>query len=254
MATDLLERRSSIYSNRVRMPIINELMGWDFVVTWMPYGARRHRRLLHQELNATNATHFHPYELKATYGLLRALLDTPDDLESDLRQMAAGCLSPASNVKLALDMINTPYEAVKCNIENGGTNPSFMSRSLQNMDESCDMELQEYIIKSTAGTMYAAGSDTTVSAIVSCILGLIENPAVLKKAQEELDRVIDPNQLPTFDDEGLLAIYYCGYKRDLEMEKRRPNRCTAHSRCRRRIHGIQVSKGFIFNPHPVQFT
>ncbi|KAG5716245.1 hypothetical protein E4T56_gene10829 [Termitomyces sp. T112] len=39
MATDLLERRSSIYSNRVRMPIINELMGWDFVVTWMPYGA-----------------------------------------------------------------------------------------------------------------------------------------------------------------------------------------------------------------------
>ncbi|KAH0579193.1 hypothetical protein H2248_003345 [Termitomyces sp. 'cryptogamus'] len=49
---------------------------------------RRHRRLLHQELNATNATHFHPYELKATYGLLRALLDTPDDLESDLRQMA----------------------------------------------------------------------------------------------------------------------------------------------------------------------
>ncbi|KAG5716239.1 hypothetical protein E4T56_gene10828 [Termitomyces sp. T112] len=72
-----------------------------------------------------------------------------------LNTYPAGCLSPASNVKLALDMINTPYEAVKCNIENGGTNPSFMSRSLQNMDESCDMELQEYIIKSTAGTMYA---------------------------------------------------------------------------------------------------
>ncbi|KAG5351116.1 hypothetical protein C0989_007937, partial [Termitomyces sp. Mn162] len=130
-----------------------------------------------------------------------------------------------------------------------------MSRSLQNMDESCDMELQEYIIKSTAGTMYAGELqvfqelilhdiswlgyrkstfeesdlllttfEQTVSAIVSCILGLIENPAVLKKAQEELDRVIDPNQLPTFDDEGLLAIYYCGYKRDLEMEQRRPNR------------------------------
>lgn len=43
-----------------------------------------------------------------------------------------------------------------------------------------------------------------MSAISSCILGLLDNPAVVKKAQEELDRVIGPNQLPTFEDEGSL--------------------------------------------------
>ncbi|KAG6883975.1 hypothetical protein C0993_002333 [Termitomyces sp. T159_Od127] len=40
--------------------------------------------------------------------------------------------------------------------------------------------------------------------IASCILGLLENPMVIKKAQEELDRVLNPNQLPTFADEDSL--------------------------------------------------
>ncbi|KAG6872554.1 hypothetical protein C0995_008898 [Termitomyces sp. Mi166 len=266
MATDLLEKRSSIYSNRIRMPMINELMGWNFNVAWMPYvlsrtfygqtfsPRRQHRRLLHQELNATTTMHFRPYGLKATRGLLRALLDSPDNLDGNLRQMAGETImgwtyglkiqpkddpyvqTAAKGVrplfqaaipgaylvdsvpilkyvpdwmpfadfkrkakdwrKLALDMIDIPYEAAKRNIENGDTTPSFMLRSLQNMDESRDIKMQENIIKSTAGTMYTA--------IASCILGLLENPAVLKKAQEELDRVIGPNQLPTFDDEDSL--------------------------------------------------
>ncbi|KAG6892796.1 hypothetical protein C0993_002898, partial [Termitomyces sp. T159_Od127] len=72
-------------------------------------------------------------------------------------------------------------------------------RSLQNMDESHDIKLQEYIIKSTAGAMYTA-------AIASCILGFLENPAVVKKAQEELDRVVGPGHLPTFDDEDSLPF------------------------------------------------
>ncbi|KAG6881085.1 hypothetical protein C0993_002909, partial [Termitomyces sp. T159_Od127] len=72
-------------------------------------------------------------------------------------------------------------------------------RSLQNMDESHDIKLQEYIIKSTAGAMYTA-------AIASCILGFLENPAVVNKAQEELDRVVGPGHLPTFDDEDSLPF------------------------------------------------
>ncbi|KAG6883974.1 hypothetical protein C0993_002332 [Termitomyces sp. T159_Od127] len=205
---------------------------------------------------------FRPYVLKATHGLLRALLTSPDDLDSNLRQMAgetiigwtygleiqpkndyyvetaARAVRPLFEAaipgaflvdsvpilkqvpdwmpfagfkrkarkwrKLALDMVNIPYEAAKRNIEHGDTAPSFTSRSLQNMDGSRDIKLQEYIIKSTAGTMYTAGTDTTVSTIASFILGLIENPTVLKKAQEELDRVLEPNQLPTFADEDSL--------------------------------------------------
>ncbi|KAG5732706.1 O-methylsterigmatocystin oxidoreductase [Termitomyces sp. T112] len=264
VAIDLLEKRSSIYSSRARMPMLRELMGWDFQVGWIPYGDywRQHRRILQQEFNYNAATHFHPYQLNAARGLLRNLLDSPDDLFDNLRHMAgetimaltyglkikpkndpwvamaaqsvlplfkaavpgaflvdsipilkhvpdwmpfAGFKRKAKHWrKQALNMINMPYEAAKRNIENGDTNPSFISRSLQKMDELRDIELQEYIIKSIAGTMYTAGSDTTVSVIAFCILGLLDNPAVIKKAQEELDRVIGPNQLPTFADEDAL--------------------------------------------------
>ncbi|KAG6855925.1 hypothetical protein H0H87_009382 [Tephrocybe sp. NHM501043] len=50
----------------------------------------------------------------------------------------------------------------------------------------------------------AAKRNITVSAIVSCILGLLLNPAALKKAQDEIDRVVGTAQLPTFDDVDLL--------------------------------------------------
>lgn len=35
--------------------------------------------------------------------------------------------------------------------------PSFTSYSLANIDEKCDPAHQEYVIKSTAGTMYLGG-------------------------------------------------------------------------------------------------
>ncbi|KAG5733206.1 O-methylsterigmatocystin oxidoreductase, partial [Termitomyces sp. T112] len=224
ISIDLLERRSSIYSSRSRMPMINELMGWNFHIGWMPYGDnwRRHRRLLQQEFNATASIRFRPLELQATHGLLRALLDSPDDLDGNLRQMAGETIlggtygieiqskddpyiktaakathtlftaavpgaflvdflpilkyvpdwMPFADFKrkvkewrnLASDMVNMPYDAAKRNIGNGDAASSFILRSLQNMDESRDIKVQEYIIKSVAGAMYTAGSDTTVSA------------------------------------------------------------------------------------------
>ncbi|KAG6908818.1 hypothetical protein DXG01_003171 [Tephrocybe rancida] len=260
LATELLEKRSSIYSGRARMPMINELMGWGFNVGFMAYGEywRHHRRLLHHEFHSSAAMRFQPHEIRASHGLIRRLLESPDDLIGNLRQMAGETImaiayglkvqpkndpyiaTAAQGVhplvaaavpgaflvdsipilkyvpdwvpfagfkrkakhwrKFALDMINLPYEAAKRNIENGDSTPSFTLSSLEKMDESGDLQQQEYIIKSTAGTMYAAGSDTTVSAIASCILGLLTNPTALKKAQEEIDRVVGPKQLPTFDD------------------------------------------------------
>lgn len=44
----------------------------------------------------------------------------------------------------------------------------------------------------------------TVSAIASCILGLLDKPEVVRKAQRELDSVLKPGHLPDFDDEPAL--------------------------------------------------
>jgi cytochrome P450 len=38
-----------------------------------------------------------------------------------------------------------------------------------------------------------------VSAIASCVLGLITHPEILKKAQAEIDTVVGLDQLPDFD-------------------------------------------------------
>lgn len=44
----------------------------------------------------------------------------------------------------------------------------------------------------------------TLSVVASCILGLIENPAIVKRAQAELDSVIKSGHLPDFDDQDNL--------------------------------------------------
>ncbi|KAG6874854.1 hypothetical protein C0992_006235 [Termitomyces sp. T32_za158] len=101
-----------------------------------------------------------------------------------------------------------PYEAAKYDFERGNATMSFVSSCLRNMDSSSDPGPQEDIIRSTAGTMpflrNAAGSDTTVAAIATGILGLLTNPQALKKAQDEIDRVVGPDNLPTFGDENSL--------------------------------------------------
>ncbi|KAG5636290.1 hypothetical protein H0H81_008519 [Sphagnurus paluster] len=90
----------------------------------------------------------------------------------------------------ARTMLNMPFEAALLNIKNGTAQPSFVSCSLDKIDGSGDVEHQKSIIKSTAGAMYAAGSDTTVVAITTFVLGLLSNPQALKKAQQEIDSVI----------------------------------------------------------------
>lgn len=49
-----------------------------------------------------------------------------------------------------------------------------------------------------------AGSDTTASALASCVLALIQFPDVLRRAHEELDRVVGQDRMPTWEDEPKL--------------------------------------------------
>ncbi|KAG6846728.1 hypothetical protein H0H93_012210 [Arthromyces matolae] len=102
--------------------------------------------------------------------------------------------------KLAEEMLNKPYEVAKRNFEMGHGVTSYTASCLEHIDKSGDIALQEEVIKCSAGTMFTAGADTTVAALASCILGFLTNPAALKKAQEEIDRVVGVNHLPSFED------------------------------------------------------
>jgi cytochrome P450 len=56
------------------------------------------------------------------------------------------------------------------------------------------------IIKGSTATVYLAGADTTVAAVISFFLAMLVYPDVQRKAQEEVDRVIGHDRLPEIDD------------------------------------------------------
>lgn len=86
-ASALLDKRLSIYSSRARLPVVRELMGWDFLVGFMPYGSnwRAHRRLFQQTLSARSSLRFRPQVLNAAREFLRRFLDRPEDFMTHLR-------------------------------------------------------------------------------------------------------------------------------------------------------------------------
>ncbi|KAJ7438060.1 cytochrome P450 [Mycena latifolia] len=74
---DLFEKRSSSYSDRPRLPMLVELMGWDFAMgdRW-----RAHRKIAVKQ--------FQPQERAAAHDLLRRILKDPKDVMHHFRHMA----------------------------------------------------------------------------------------------------------------------------------------------------------------------
>ncbi|KAL8999556.1 MAG: hypothetical protein Q9169_001645 [Polycauliona sp. 2 TL-2023] len=101
-----------------------------------------------------------------------------------------------------------PYAFVKRQMALKAHRPSYVSDLLQhNMNKTNQKSLDldpadEEAIKWTAVSLYAAGSDSTVAIMQSVICALLIYPEVVRKAHEEIDRVIGTTdrRLPTFDD------------------------------------------------------
>ncbi|KAJ7479154.1 cytochrome P450 [Mycena latifolia] len=106
---DLLEKRSAIYSDRARLPMLTELMGWDFNIGVCR--TRAHRRLFKQGFTARVSLKYRPKQLKATHELLRRFLHAPDDFMDHLRQWAAEIIM---SVAYGIDVLPVadPYVAL----------------------------------------------------------------------------------------------------------------------------------------------
>ncbi|KAF9468660.1 cytochrome P450 [Collybia nuda] len=78
---DILEKRSANYSDRTSMPMLLDLMGWDFNMTFLPYGPkwRRHRRAFHKHFHGGAVGKYQPVQFKETHAFLRRLLTAPED-------------------------------------------------------------------------------------------------------------------------------------------------------------------------------
>ncbi|KZT05964.1 cytochrome P450 [Laetiporus sulphureus 93-53] len=260
VASDLLDKRSSIYSSRPQRTMVTKLMGWDWLFSTLPYGTwwRRHRTLFHQYLNVNTTSDYHPIQLKETFVMLRNLIETPENMPHHIRRTAAAIVMqmmyghqvaregdsyvtladkalatlghsgifgtylvdyipmlrhvptwmPGAGFKrrafewrkLNQAMLNVPFEQVKENVARGTAVPCIVATELEQWFQSGQDPEHETLVKDVAATTYAAGSDTTVSAILSFFLAATVYPDFYKNAQAEIDRVIGTQRLPNFGD------------------------------------------------------
>ncbi|KAF8966595.1 cytochrome P450 [Flammula alnicola] len=86
--TELLDKRSSNYSDRPKMIMANELMDWDWDFAHMPYTDRwrRHRRMFHQYFQPRNLSAYYPVQKKTTLNLLEQLGRSPEQFSAHVRQ------------------------------------------------------------------------------------------------------------------------------------------------------------------------
>ncbi|KAH9056869.1 cytochrome P450 [Lactarius vividus] len=89
-ASDLLDKRSSIYSDRSRLTVMQELFGMDYNIAFAPYGSawRHSRREFRANFRPVDLEAYQPLEQRAVHRLLRNLLSSPDNFVQHFRHMA----------------------------------------------------------------------------------------------------------------------------------------------------------------------
>ncbi|CAE6452250.1 unnamed protein product [Rhizoctonia solani] len=107
--------------------------------------------------------------------------------------------------KFPTRMATEPFEWTKLQMRQGKAGPSLVRRLLESENE----EIDEEAIMWTAGSMYASGAHTTVTAMNNFIAAMMLHPDVARKAREEIDRVIGTERLPTISDREDLPYLEC---------------------------------------------
>lgn len=115
------------------------------------------------------------------------------------------------------EMGSQPFEQVQRQLAEGKAQPSFVSMHLEDMQREGNTTPEDLnVLKVAAMHMWTGGEDTTWATLMIFILAVLLHPEAAKKAQEEIDRVVGPNRLPTFEDHESLP-----YVQALVYETRR---------------------------------
>ncbi|KAJ5109163.1 hypothetical protein N7456_005838 [Penicillium angulare] len=96
-----------------------------------------------------------------------------------------------------------PYRFVQKQMTSLNFGPSYVSKLIEHLKAENNAILKkedEQAVIWTAASLYGAAADTTVIALTIFTLAMVMFPEAQQKAQEEIDRVIGTDRLPTFDD------------------------------------------------------
>ncbi|KAK1220118.1 hypothetical protein PQX77_017157 [Marasmius sp. AFHP31] len=267
-ANELFEKRGSNYSDRNDLPMINDLMGWDWSFGHMPYGPRwkAHRTMFHRQFQPSVVSAFWPIQLKEAHKLIRRLLSDPGNFINHLRNSASTIMNVTYGIEIAdeedhyitvaetalegmakaahpgaflvdifpilkhvpswfpfaefkrraeywrasvMKMRDAPFAVVKSALRGGTASPCFVANllseiELKTKDSVEKLQAEMETLRNCAGLAYAAGAESSVSALSSFLLAMILHPEVQAKAREELDAVVGRGRLPDFTDRGSL--------------------------------------------------
>ncbi|KAG2002583.1 cytochrome P450 [Coprinopsis cinerea AmutBmut pab1-1] len=106
--------------------------------------------------------------------------------------------------KPVMEMLERPFAITRQRMLEGEASTCLVTEELEDIWAGASTFTEE-IVKNTAASAFAAGSDTVVSGVLSYLLVLANFPEVQKVAQEELDRVLG-GRLPTLKDRQDLPL------------------------------------------------
>ncbi|KAG6333886.1 hypothetical protein ID866_5199 [Astraeus odoratus] len=94
-AVDMLDKKSSIYSDRPVLPMGGELVGWKDTLVLLPYGdrLREYRRNFHRVIGSRASMEiYNPIEEQETLRFLQRVLAKPHDLHAHIRTTAGAII------------------------------------------------------------------------------------------------------------------------------------------------------------------
>lgn len=94
------------------------------------------------------------------------------------------------------DLRDVPFSQARAEMAQESCLPCMVSENLSANSSEDDIN----IVRDSAGFMYLGGVDTTATTMQCFVLAMTLNPTAQHAAQDELDRVIGPDRLPTFAD------------------------------------------------------
>ncbi|KAF7376816.1 Cytochrome P450 monooxygenase 67 [Mycena sanguinolenta] len=209
VANELLNQRGAVWSDRPRLPMIKELMGWDWNLVVQSYneGFASHRRIVQQHFQpGVVAEQYRPVMKLEVKVLLQNLLFAPTRFSDHLKRMAGAIIMMVTYghrvrtdndpfIQLAEDVRRTseetpgaalvdtmpilkylpscgrlPFLLVKEQLAAGKAVHSMVSSLLENESRPKDGSDEE-LIKNCGGVVYSAGADTTATALTNFFFG-----------------------------------------------------------------------------------
>ncbi|KAF7346377.1 O-methylsterigmatocystin oxidoreductase [Mycena sanguinolenta] len=205
-ANELFEKRSYIYSDRPVVTMIELLTAAIIMATVYGYDVQpsndRFVALSENAVKKLSDSFFPGAVVVNTFPILRYLPSWMPG--TGFQRYATDCQ------EVTKEMRQVPFNFAKDNMHDDGDSKTVVARLIE--ANKARGRYDEAAIQNVAATAYAAGSDTTVSALASFFIAMAVHPDAQKKAQAEIDTVIGTHRLPEFEDRPSLPYVEALYR------------------------------------------